>query len=239
MRPGDGHAAGPRGAPRTSLLELRGAFLDRTSDRYSFAVWPYLRPLCMGGAGDGLGYCRPIGSVSETWQLHFEPSLRDALAADVFEPLGKVRSFEDFATTPLIDPTRFYTERVTAFVLAGQRDRAEAYMVRGRKIRVIDLWIQALNEAADDEVIAAAVRRQVREVRDFFAAIIRDGQERGIVYPDRDPEAEAWLFVAGGLLATMDHRLGGLLGDDLQRVRHERRRWMVKDAGAQPAPRKR
>jgi AcrR family transcriptional regulator len=116
---------------------------------------------------------------------------------------------------------------------------AEAYMVRGRKIRVIDLWIQALNEAADDEVIAAAVRRQVREVRDFFAAIIRDGQQRGIVYPDRDPEAEAWLFVAGGLLATMDHRLGGLLGDDLQRVRHERRRWMVRDAGAEPASRKR
>jgi AcrR family transcriptional regulator len=105
---------------------------------------------------------------------------------------------------------------------------AEAYMVRGKKIRVIDLWIQALNEAADDEVIAAAVRRQVREVRDFFAEIIRDGQRRGILYEDRDADAEAWIFVAAGLLATMDHRLGGLLGDDLRRVRAARRRWMVR-----------
>ena len=106
---------------------------------------------------------------------------------------------------------------------------ADAYMVRGKKMRVIDLWIQALNEASGDEVIAAAVRKQVREVRDFFADIIRDGQRRGIVHQDRDADAEAWIFVAAGLLATMDHRLGGLLGGDLQRVRNERRRWMLED----------
>jgi hypothetical protein len=34
------------------------------------------------------------------------------------------------------------------------------------------------------------------------------------------------LFVAGGLLATIDHRLGGLLGDDLERVRASRRVYM-------------
>jgi hypothetical protein len=76
-------------------------------------------------------------------------------------------------------------------------------------------------------VIAAALRRQVREVHDFLADVIRDGQARGVIVPDRDPIAEAWLFVAGGLLTTMDNRLGGLLGDDLQRVRSERRRWML------------
>ena len=48
-----------------------------------------------------------------------------------------------------------------------------------------------------------------------------------MILADRDPVAEAWLFVAGGLLATIDHRLGGLLGDDLERVRTERRRWML------------
>jgi AcrR family transcriptional regulator len=106
---------------------------------------------------------------------------------------------------------------------------ADAYMAKGRKLRVIDLWIQALNEASDDRVIAAAVRRQIREVRDFFADVIRDGQRRGVVHADRDPEAEAWIFVAGGLLATIDGRLGGLLGDDLARVREQRRRWMLAD----------
>jgi len=103
---------------------------------------------------------------------------------------------------------------------------SDAYMAKSRKIRVIDLWIQALNEA-DDKVIAAAVRKQIREVRDFFADVIRDGQERGVIHADRDADAEAWIFVAGGLLATMDARLGGLLGDDLLRVRAARRAWML------------
>jgi hypothetical protein len=57
--------------------------------------------------------------------------------------------------------------------------------------------------------------------------VIRDGQRRGVIHADRDPEAEAWIFVAGGLLATIDARLGGLLGDDLQRVRASRRAWML------------
>ena len=64
-------------------------------------------------------------------------------------------------------------------------------------------------------------------MHDFFARVIEDGQARGVVHAERDPEAEAWIFVGGGLLATMDSRLGGLLGDDLQRVRAERRRWML------------
>jgi hypothetical protein len=104
---------------------------------------------------------------------------------------------------------------------------ADRYMAKGKKLRVVDLWIQALTEATDDEVIAAAVRRQIRQVHDFFADVIRDGQRIGVVHPERDPVAEAWIFVGGGLLATIDSRLGGLLGDDLQRVRESRRAWML------------
>jgi len=76
-------------------------------------------------------------------------------------------------------------------------------------------------------VIAKAVRRQIRQVHDFFADVIRRGQEAGVLHPDRDPVAEAWVFVGGGLLATIDHRLGGLLGNDLERVRASRRAWMM------------
>jgi AcrR family transcriptional regulator len=103
----------------------------------------------------------------------------------------------------------------------------DAYMAKSRKIRVIDLWIQGLNEASADKAIAAAVRKQVREVHDFFADVIRDGQRRGVIHADRDPVAEAWIFVAGGLLATIDGRLGGLLGDDLLAVRDARREWLM------------
>jgi TetR/AcrR family transcriptional regulator len=103
---------------------------------------------------------------------------------------------------------------------------ADAYMAKKTRIRLVDLWIQALNEASDDAVIAKAVRRQIREVHAFFAGVIERGQELGAVHPDRDPVAEAWIFVGGGLLATIDHRLGGLLGPDLERVRASRRAYM-------------
>jgi len=105
---------------------------------------------------------------------------------------------------------------------------ADAYMAKRARIRMVDLWIQSLAQASDDALIAAALRKQVREVHDFFAGVIRDGQARGVIVADRDPVAEAWLFVAGGLLTTMDNRLGGLLGDDLERVRTERRRWLLR-----------
>lgn len=103
---------------------------------------------------------------------------------------------------------------------------ADAYMASKARIRLVDLWIQALSEAAEDEVIAAALKQQIREVHAFFADLVRRGQALGELHPDRDPVAEGWIFVASGLLATVDFRLGGLLGDDLQRVRSERKRWM-------------
>jgi len=108
---------------------------------------------------------------------------------------------------------------------------SDAYMAKGKKIRLIDLWIQALTVSAEDKVIAAALRRQIREVHAFFEELILDGQRRGVLHADRDPVAEAWLFVAGGLLATMDGRLGGVLGDDLLRVRASRRSWMSAEPG--------
>jgi AcrR family transcriptional regulator len=102
---------------------------------------------------------------------------------------------------------------------------ADAWVAKRANIRLVDLWIRALNEC-DDPVVADALRKQVREVHAFFADLIRDGQARGVVHADRDPVAEAWIFVAAGLLGTIDHRLGGFLGDDLERVRASRRSWM-------------
>ncbi|HUK45104.1 MAG TPA: TetR/AcrR family transcriptional regulator [Gaiellaceae bacterium] len=103
---------------------------------------------------------------------------------------------------------------------------ADAFIARRAKLRLVDLWIQALTEASEDPPIAKALRAQVRVVHDFFADVIRQGQADGVVNPDRDPVAEAWIFVAGGLLATIDHRLGGLLGSEIDGVRASRRAWM-------------
>jgi AcrR family transcriptional regulator len=116
-----------------------------------------------------------------------------------------------------------------AEVKGGRRIGAisEAYMTGTGPVRLIDLWIQALNVASEDAVIAEAVRDQIREVHDWFADLIREGQAEGHIVADRDPEAEAWILLGGGLLATIDGRLGGFLGDGLQRVRRERTRWMT------------
>lgn len=101
----------------------------------------------------------------------------------------------------------------------------DAFVAKKARVKLVDLWIQGIGES-DDPVIADALRRQIREVHAFVAELIRDGQRLGVVHQDRDPVAEAWIFVSGGFLATVDLRLGGLLGGDLERVRSERRRWM-------------
>jgi TetR/AcrR family transcriptional regulator len=106
---------------------------------------------------------------------------------------------------------------------------ADAYTAKRAKLRLVDLWIQALSEASEDPVIAKALRTQIRAVHDFFADVIRRGQADGALNPDRDPVAEAWIFVSGGVLATIDHRLGGLVGDEFEGVRSSRRTWMTAD----------
>ncbi len=95
------------------------------------------------------------------------------------------------------------------------------------RIVLIDLWIQALTEAADDPEIRRALRRQVREVHAFVAGVIRRSQEAGGIVDERDPDAEAWIFISLGLLSTIDHRLGSLTGGEFEAIVASRRAWMT------------
>ena len=95
------------------------------------------------------------------------------------------------------------------------------------RIILIDLWIQALTEAADDLEIRRGLREQVREVHSFVADVIRRAQEAGGIVPDRDADAEAWIFISLGLLSTIDRRLTGLVGDEFDRIIASRRAWMT------------
>jgi len=97
------------------------------------------------------------------------------------------------------------------------------------RIVLVDLWIQALTEAADDPEIRRALRRQVREVHEFVADVIRRSQQAGGIVADRDPDAEAWIFISLGLLSTIDHRLGSLVGDEFDDIVASRRAWMTGD----------
>lgn len=90
-----------------------------------------------------------------------------------------------------------------------------------------NLWVQGVTEAADDEVIQRHVRAHVREVHDFVAGMMRDHQAAGAIPADRDPDAEAWIFLAGGLLRSFADRLGGVLGTgEFAAIGRERRRWL-------------
>ena len=104
----------------------------------------------------------------------------------------------------------------------------KAYLeARASRIVLVDLWIQALTEAADDPEIRRALRGQVREVHEFVADLIRRAQLEGGVVGDRDPDAEAWIFISLGLLSTIDHRLGNIVGEEFEDIVASRREWMT------------
>jgi AcrR family transcriptional regulator len=110
----------------------------------------------------------------------------------------------------------------------GAMGRAYVQLQRvGDKIMLSDLWIQALNEAGEDPKIRRYLRDQVREVHDFVADRIRSSQVAGGIRPERDPDAEAWIFISLGLLSTIDRRLGTVGDHDFEGVFASRRAWMV------------
>jgi AcrR family transcriptional regulator len=90
-----------------------------------------------------------------------------------------------------------------------------------------NLWAQALAEAGDEPELRRHLRRHVREVHEYVAVVIERAQRAGAIASDRDAQAEAWIFIAVGLLATVAGRLGCLAPADLERIRDARRRWLV------------
>jgi TetR/AcrR family transcriptional regulator len=108
------------------------------------------------------------------------------------------------------------------------RIMARSYVcLRDAKPVVSDLWMQAVVEAGDDEEVRKFLKRHMREVHGFMANVIRQVQEAGVVNADRDPEAEAWISLAGGLLGTIGRRVGLLKESDFESIRNSRREWMT------------
>lgn len=90
-----------------------------------------------------------------------------------------------------------------------------------------NLWMQGVTEAGGDEEIERHVRAHMRQVHDFVAETMRGAQASGAMAADRDADAEAWVFVAGGLLRSFDDRLGGVIGaTEFDAIGRERRRWL-------------
>ena len=95
------------------------------------------------------------------------------------------------------------------------------------KVLLPSLWMQAITEAGEDAEIRRFVRSHMRAVHDFFAQVLRAVQADGGIHADRNPDAEAWIFVGGSLLVSIADRLGGLLGPgDFAAIKTERKRWL-------------
>ena len=98
--------------------------------------------------------------------------------------------------------------------------------VRSAKLQLAELWVQALGEASEDPELRKALRKHMREVHDFVAGLIRNGQAQGMIVAERDADAEAWIMLAGGILGMVGRRVGLLDDEELAAIRTARLAWL-------------
>ena len=98
--------------------------------------------------------------------------------------------------------------------------------VRSAKLQLAELWVQALGEASGDPELRKALRKHMREVHDFVAELIRNGQAEGAIVAERDADAEAWIMLAGGILGMVERRVGLVDDEELASIRAARLAWL-------------
>ena len=192
-----------RHAARLSASDRRQAVLDAALEVFSegsYAGATTAQIAREAGISEPILY-RHFGSKKELYFACLDEAwvgLRDSFQAKMDE-LGPVEAWRELGPTTM----------------------------RRLKAVVPNLWMQAVTEAGEDPEIRRFVRKHMRDVHDFFADALRRLQEAGGIPADRDPSAEAWIFVGGSLLATVAERLGGLLtDDDFAAIKAQRWRWL-------------
>jgi hypothetical protein len=109
---------------------LRGAYFE-SHRKDKFRIWSHVNPL-YAPAATTYGDHRHVAGC-HTWEPHFEPLLIDALAEDVFAQVGRILSLADFAAQSYQQTPFLSTARTLSLVLAGERDRAAAYVEQVEK----------------------------------------------------------------------------------------------------------
>jgi AcrR family transcriptional regulator len=159
-----------------------------------------------------------------------------ARAAGVSEPIlyrhfGSKRDLYLAALDHVWGRARAQWERV----LESTPNVREAFETMGRdhvtirdcKFQMAELWVQALSEANEDPELRRELRRHMREVHDFVASVIRRGQAEGVLHPGRNADAEAWTFLAGGVLGMVGRRIGLLNEGEVTEIREARLDWLT------------
>jgi TetR/AcrR family transcriptional regulator len=161
---------------------------------------------------------RESGVTEPVLYRHF-PSKRDLYLACLAAAWTRVRGLWEKVLAEEEDPKLWIARMGRAYILQAKEE----------KVLLVDLWIQALAEASEDPKIKRYLREQLREVHAFVADVVRRSQAAGGIKPERDPDAEAWIFISLGLLSTIDRRAGCAVGDQFEQVFASRRAWMVGD----------
>jgi AcrR family transcriptional regulator len=191
--------------PRLPAEERRAAVLDTACRVFG---------RCSYRGATTAEIAREAGVTEPILYRHFE-SKRALYLACVDETWERVRAAWEQALAREDDPREWLPGMGRAFAVFKEHRAALA-----------NLWAQALAEAGDEPELRRHLRRHVRDVHEFVARTIERAQQAGGIPPDRDPDSEAWIFIAVGLLATVAGRLGCLGPSELERIRHERRRWL-------------
>jgi AcrR family transcriptional regulator len=158
---------------------------------------------------------REAGVTEPVLYRHFE-SKRDLYLNCLEQTWSDLRALWEEAVASEPDPANWLLALAQAFF------RSE----KNRPV-ISNLWVQALAEASEDPEIRRYMRRHLREVHAYVSDVVRRAQAAGGVIADRDPRAEAWLFLSIGLLKMISTRLGGLVEDDFPAIIASRRRWLT------------
>jgi TetR/AcrR family transcriptional regulator len=192
--------------PRLTAEERRAAVLDCACGIFSKGSY---RGTTTAEIARQAGVTEPI------LYRHFE-SKRDLYLACLENAWDSCQAMWEAAVAEEPDPALWLTAMGRAYLEA-----------RDKRGLIANLWVQALTEASDDPEIRRYLKRHMRDVHEFVADVIRRSQAVGGIPEDRDADAEAWIFISIGLLATVSKRLGGMLDDEFPSIVASRRRWVT------------
>ena len=147
---------------------VRGAFFESSGNRFQLDVGWVCTPLYDDTEHK---FDHILRGEFNVWQPHFEPLLLSCLAEDVFDKIGNVTTLSEFAM--LESPVGGWA-RITASVLAGERDRAAAIVDAvveeyERKYPGVDPRVRKHFEDLTRDIEATCARYHARE-----AATIRE-----------------------------------------------------------------
>ena len=195
----------PERRVRLSAAERRAALLDSACTVFSDGSY----------RGTTTAEIARAAGVSEPILYRHFACKRDLYFECIEEAWRRIRALWTEVLEHEPDPSRWIPEM-------GRASRESHH-----RVVISRLWIHALAEASEDDAVRAYMRKHLREVHSFLADVHRRAQEAGGIDRDRNPRAEAWVFLSLGLLRMVSDTVGPLVDEDLRAVSDARRRWLT------------